>query len=111
MAGVRRAVRSLWRDGGLQERTVEELLGLAQRWFAVATTEDKLAAVLLLAEHLAPQLETSHVDALTAPLAASRLAEWNVRRLVCHQSAACVPHPTSGRPRSTIASDRELGFH
>lgn len=49
MAGVRTAVRHTWREHRLAEATTPDLLALAQRWFAAPTTEDKLAAVLLLA--------------------------------------------------------------
>ncbi len=66
MAGIRTAVRRTWRDHDLAGAPTTELLTLAQHWFAAAMTEDKLAAVLLLAEHAADRLTVDHVDALAA---------------------------------------------
>ena len=77
MAGVRRAVRSAWSDHELSERSTDDVLGLALEWLAQPMTEDKLAGVLLVAEHLAPRLEDHHARALAAPLAAGHLADWN----------------------------------
>jgi hypothetical protein len=54
MAGVRTAVRHVVRDHELGERPVKQLFALAHGWFARESSEDKLAAVLLVAEHLAP---------------------------------------------------------
>jgi 3-methyladenine DNA glycosylase AlkD len=78
MAGVRRIVRTMWREHGLAVWDVDETLALASAWLAAEPTEDKLAGVLLLAEHLAPRLETGHVDALASPLEHGHLADWNV---------------------------------
>ena len=78
MAGIRAAVRRTWRNHDLAGATTADLLALAQRWFAVATSEDKLAAVLLLAEHAADRLTVDHVDALAAPFATGDVADWNV---------------------------------
>lgn len=78
MAGVRRSVRSAWSDRQLSERSTDDVLALAQEWMAQPMTEDKLAGVLLLAEHLAPRLEDHHVRALASPLAEGHLADWNI---------------------------------
>ncbi len=78
MAGVRRTVRAVWVEHGLAAWDVDEVMALASAWFAAAPTEDKLAGVLLLAEHLAPRLETRHAYALAAPLERGHLADWNV---------------------------------
>jgi 3-methyladenine DNA glycosylase AlkD len=78
MAETRAAVRRVWREHDLADRPVEQLLGLAHRWFAAPDSEDKLAGVLLVAEHLVPRLELAHVDALAHPLAVGDIADWNV---------------------------------
>jgi 3-methyladenine DNA glycosylase AlkD len=78
MAGVRTAVRQIVRDHELGERPIEQLLELAHGWFARESSEDKLAAVLLVAEHLGRRLTLEHVDALAHPLAAGDVSDWNV---------------------------------
>jgi len=78
MAGVRRAVRTVWREHGLEGRDVDENLGLALEWFALPYSEDKLAAVLLVAEHLAGGLEDRHAEVLREPLRRGDVADWNV---------------------------------
>jgi len=78
MAGVRRAVTAVWADQGLAGRDADAVLGLAAEWMEAATTEDKLAGVLLIAEHLAPRLADRHATALADPLARGALADWNV---------------------------------
>ena len=77
MAGVRRAVRAVWQEHGLDGRDVEENLGLALEWFALPYSEDKLAAVLLVAEHLAGRLEDRHAQVLRRPLRHGDVADWN----------------------------------
>lgn len=78
MAGVRRAVDRVVRDGDLLDRSDDELLALAHAWLAHRHSEDKLAAVLLLAEHLAGRLRAEHEVQLAAPLASGHIADWNV---------------------------------
>ncbi len=78
MAGVRKVVRRLWHDHGLGERATDELLALTHTWFARKDSEDKLAAVLLIAEHLVDRLELSHHHDLAHPLEAGHIADWNV---------------------------------
>ncbi len=78
MAGVRRIVRAVWAEHALASWEVDDTLALASTWFAARPTEDKLAGVLLLAEHLAPRLEAQHVHALASPLERGHLADWNV---------------------------------
>ncbi len=78
MAGIRAAVNQAWRDHQLAAATTDDLLALAHGWFAAPTTEDKLAAVLLLAEHAADRLSVEHVDALAAPFATGDIADWSV---------------------------------
>ena len=52
MAGIRRAITTVWVEDGLAGRSTADLLDLAARWFARPMSEDKLAAVLLIAERL-----------------------------------------------------------
>lgn len=78
MAGIRAAVRRTWREHSLAEATTVDLLALVHRWFSETATEDKLAAVLLLAEHMADRLTVEHVDALAAPFAQGDISNWNV---------------------------------
>ena len=77
MAGVRDAVRTVWHQHQLAEWPTDDLLVLSHAWFARTASEDKLAAVLLLAEHVCPRLELAHVDALAEPLARGHVFEWS----------------------------------
>ena len=78
MAGIRMTVRRLWQDHALGERPTDELLALSHRWFAQPASEDKLAAVLLIAEHLVGRLELSHHAALAQPFEAGNISDWSV---------------------------------
>ena len=78
MAGVRASVGRVWSEHELASWSIDDLLALAQRWFAGAASEDQLAAVLLLAEHANGRLRLEHVDALATPLAAGHVRDWNV---------------------------------
>lgn len=78
MAGVRETVDRLWDEHALGERTVDELLSLGHSWFARSASEDKLAAILLIAEHLVDRLRLSHHAALAQPLEAGNIADWGV---------------------------------
>lgn len=79
MAGVRRVVDWVVRDNDLLDRSIDELFVLAHTWLAHHHSEDKLAAVLLLSEHLTERLHTEHDSQFSAPLASGDLADWNVR--------------------------------
>jgi 3-methyladenine DNA glycosylase AlkD len=78
MAGIRSAVRRTWRDHRLDEAVTADLLALVHRWFAAPTSEDKLAAVLLLAEHAVDRLTVEHLPALAAPFATDDISDWSV---------------------------------
>jgi 3-methyladenine DNA glycosylase AlkD len=78
MGGVRAALRATWRDLDLAAWEVDDLLVLAGRWFARPATEDKLAAVLLLAGQIPARLELRHAAVLAEPLEAGHLADWNI---------------------------------
>jgi 3-methyladenine DNA glycosylase AlkD len=77
MGGIRAAVRTLWRTEQLSGWPTPHLLDLARHWFAQPFSEDKLAATLLIAEHLAGRLTLEDGDALGWPLADGQLADWS----------------------------------
>jgi 3-methyladenine DNA glycosylase AlkD len=83
MAGIRAATRQVWTGHGLADRSTDDLLVLAHRWFALPHSEDKLAAVLMLAELMPDQLSLRHVDALAAPFQSGDIADWNVTDWYC----------------------------
>lgn len=78
MNGVRAAVRTVVRDHHMVDRTDEEVLALAVSWTARPDSEDKLAAVLLVAEHLPARLRTEHADQLARPFIQGHITDWNV---------------------------------
>ena len=78
MAGIREACRAVWDGHDLSTWSTEDLLALAQHWFAQEASEDKLAAVLMLAELMPDRLALEHTDALAKPLAGGDVADWNV---------------------------------
>lgn len=78
MAGVRRSVRTIWVEHALAGRTIDDLLEISDAWFTGPHSEDQLAAVLLIAEHLAPRLEDDHDRVLARPLERGDIADWNV---------------------------------
>jgi 3-methyladenine DNA glycosylase AlkD len=78
MAGIRQACRGVWDEQDLGSWPTEDLLGLAHHWFARPASEDKLAAVLMLAELMPGRLTLAHVDGLAHPLATGDVADWNV---------------------------------
>jgi 3-methyladenine DNA glycosylase AlkD len=78
MAGVRSALRGTWNGLDLAAWEIDDLLELAGRWFACPATEDKLAAVLMIAEQIMTRLELRHAMVLAAPLEAGHLTDWNV---------------------------------
>ncbi|MEM9610738.1 MAG: DNA alkylation repair protein [Actinomycetota bacterium] len=77
MADTRKVVRAVDGQFGLGALPVDALLDVTDRLFAVDTTEDKLAAVLLLAERHLDRLRTEDVPRLARPLADDELADWN----------------------------------
>jgi 3-methyladenine DNA glycosylase AlkD len=82
MAGIRRAVRATLRDG-LAELDKGEKLSVALDWLAQPWSEDQLAGVLLIAEHLAPSLDDADVAALAVPFEQGHIADWNVCDWIC----------------------------
>ena len=77
LADVRATVDDLVVGLHLEDATATTYLSLAQAAMSRRFTEDKLAGVLLLAEHGLPTLQLDHLDELAAPLASGHLADWN----------------------------------
>jgi 3-methyladenine DNA glycosylase AlkD len=82
MAGIRRAVRASLRQG-FEEMDHAAKLSVALDWLAQPWSEDKLAGVLLIAEHLAPALDDADVTALAHPFQQGHIADWNVCDWMC----------------------------
>jgi 3-methyladenine DNA glycosylase AlkD len=82
MAGIRRAVRAMLRQG-LEEMDHAATLSVALDWIAQPWSEDKLAGVLLIAEHLAPTLDDADASALAHPFEQGHIADWNVCDWMC----------------------------
>ena len=83
MADTRRIVNALVERHDLAESEASLYLQLAHQCFAQPFSEDKLAGVLLLAEHGAATLRIENVDALARPLANGFIADWNVCDWYC----------------------------
>lgn len=83
MADTRRVVRQLVDDHQLAGAPTETFLELALACLDQPNTEDKLAGVLLLAEHGLDTLTIEHVDQLGSPLADGAVADWNVCDWYC----------------------------
>ena len=83
MADTRRVVRHLVDDLRLGDAPADVYLELALACMDQLNTEDKLAGVLLLAEHGLNTLTLEHVDQLGLPLADGSIADWNVCDWYC----------------------------
>jgi 3-methyladenine DNA glycosylase AlkD len=114
MAGIRRAVEEVWREQGLDGWPLEDLLALARAWFARPWSEEKLAAVLLIAERLAPRLELVHAAMLREPLADGDISDWNVcdwyAVKALHGFLVARPEEIEGRSRALTAWTRDGGL-
>jgi 3-methyladenine DNA glycosylase AlkD len=82
MAGIRRVVRATLRQG-LADLDNDAKLSVALDWLAQPWSEDKLAGILLIAEHLAPALDDGDVAALARPFEEGHIADWNVCDWMC----------------------------
>jgi 3-methyladenine DNA glycosylase AlkD len=78
MDRVRAAVTTVVRDHDLLQHGTEELLELATSWTAGADSEDKLAGVLLIAEHLPSRLRAEHAHHLARAFTDGLVTDWNV---------------------------------
>lgn len=83
MATTRRIVNDARTEHDLAVDDAEVVMAHVHRFFQQPWTEDKLAGVLLLAEHGLSSLDISHVDELARPLADGNLADWNVVDWYC----------------------------
>lgn len=77
MAGTRDVARAANDRFGLGGCDIDDVFAITDLLFAQPTTEDKLCATLLLAEHHLDRLRTDHVDRLARPLERDQLADWN----------------------------------
>lgn len=77
MADTRRIVADLVDDHRLDTSDAASVLEHARACFEQRWSEDKLAGVLLLAEHGLRCLSLDHLDDLAAPLERGNLADWN----------------------------------
>ena len=83
MADTRRVVADLVHDHHLDAGEATSILEHAHACFEQCWSEDKLAGILLLAEHGLHCLSVDHLDDLAAPLERSRLADWNTADWYC----------------------------
>jgi 3-methyladenine DNA glycosylase AlkD len=83
MATTRRIVDDVRAVHRIDVNDADVVLGHFHRCVEQPWTEDKLAGVLLLAEHGLCSLDISHVDELARPLADGSLADWNVVDWYC----------------------------
>eukprot|EP00035_Acanthoeca_spectabilis_P016038 m.324890 g.324890 ORF g.324890 m.324890 type:complete len:200 (-) comp16465_c0_seq22:1973-2572(-) len=83
MADTRSAVKALWEEQGLGKMSTATHLEVAHACMRVQWTEDKLAGMLVLAEHALAGLDLIHVDALAQPLIDGSLADWNAVDWYC----------------------------
>lgn len=88
MADTRRIVNELVARHHLNVTDPTLMLGHAGMCFAQHCSEDKLAGVLLLAEHAISSLTIDHVDDLAAPLHNGDLADWNTVDWYCVKALA-----------------------
>ena len=83
MAAIRRAVTEAVTSRGLDVDDPEVVLAHLHRCARQPWTEDKLAGVLLVAEHGLRSLRLDHVDALAQPLGDGSFADWNIVDWYC----------------------------
>lgn len=83
MAGVRKIVRGLWREHNLGEWPREQRLDLALTLLARPHAEDKLAGILLLGEHMLPELASELVPALALPFERGDIDDWSTCDWYC----------------------------
>lgn len=77
MAGVRAVVRGLWRAELAALGTARQL-DVFRAWAQLPYTEQRLAAVLLVAEHVDADLVDDNVSDLAWPLERGHFADWNI---------------------------------
>lgn len=83
MAATRKIVTEAVAEHGVDVSDPAVVLAHLHRYTQQQLTGDKLAGVLLVAEHGLASLGLEHVDALAQPLAEGNLADWNVVDWYC----------------------------
>ena len=99
MGDVRREVRRLW-QAELRSWPPADAKRLAVELLHLEHTEDKLAGVLLLAEHLLDEVGVDDLPLLEAPLADGAIADWSA----CDWYAVKVLAPLCARDGATFAA-------
>lgn len=105
MADTRRTVRRLVDEEHIDTTDPDLTLAIAHHWFMQDHSEDKLAAVLLLAEHGLDALALSHVESLARPLRNGSIHDWNV----CDWYCVKVLGPFIVAGDDTMARSRAIG--
>lgn len=77
MADTRVVARAANDGFGLAGCDIDDVFAITDVLFAQPTTEDKLCATLLLAEHHLDRIRTDDVERLAGPLERDQLADWN----------------------------------
>ena len=83
MAAIRRVVNEVWEERGIDELSLEEQIEIALGQFQHRHSEDKVAGVLMFAEHLLGSLETKHVTYLARPFEEGHIQDWSTCDWYC----------------------------
>lgn len=83
MGGIRESVHVLWRERGLAARPRSERLAVVEALFAQRHSEDKIAAILILAELVMDDLRPSDVPFLARPFRRGHIEEWSTCDWYC----------------------------
>ena len=83
MATIRRTVHSVWGSKGLGELPVEDRIEIALAQFKSRYSEDKVAGILMLAERILDDLETSHHVLLARPFEEGLVNDWSTCDWYC----------------------------
>ena len=97
MGATRAEVRAWARETGFAELTAHERKRLAYRLLAEPLSEDKLAGVILLREHLLDAVGADDLPALASLFDAGHIADWNVCDWLCVRVLAALVR-RDGRP-------------
>ena len=75
---IRATLRDWWREEALDDLAVSERKRLALKLLAESYSEDKLAGVLLLGEHLLPEVNADDLPSFAAAFRSGHISDWNV---------------------------------
>lgn len=75
---IRATLREWWREEALDDLAVSERKRLALKLLAESYSEDKLAGVLLLGEHLLPEVNADDLPSFAAAFSSGHISDWNV---------------------------------